>query len=92
MWSSCFQQVHIEYLEVMCSFVGQGLYLYCITSHLMHCFAGLSFVVLVVVCWNLMGVGLCPHEGEIEARVEGEKPSQDGKGLSEDINTSLAVD
>ena len=47
-----------------------------------------------------MGVGLCPHEGELEARVEGEmdarvevdEPSQDGKGSSENINTSLAVD
>ena len=39
-----------------------------------------------------MGVGLCPHEGEMEARVEGEEPGQDGKGSSENINSSLAVD
>ena len=39
-----------------------------------------------------MGMGLYPHEGEMEARVEGEEPSQDGKGLPENINSSLAVD
>ena len=39
-----------------------------------------------------MGVGLCSHEEDMEARVEGEEPGQDGKGSSENTNTSLAVD